>query len=149
MMNFIIPLVLFIAKIRDTLAKANAVSLSAIFTTLTVYSIVVSGLLSMTTIIVDLLIAMTVVITAMFVLALILMNPFTFPAGIALFAVATGILSAIFIPTIIIYVIIQAFMSSVFGKQARPAPETPVGKMKKISFPKIELPKIKLKNPFK
>jgi len=132
LMSIVVPIILFIAKVRDTFAKANAVMLASVYTTLTVYNIIVSGLLSVTTIIVDLLIAMAIVIAGMFVLALILMNPFTFPIGIALFVAANIALNAIFIPTIIIYAIIQVAMVSIFGKQAAKAPSTPKpGKKKK------------------
>jgi hypothetical protein len=132
LMAAVVPLILFVAKLRDTLAKVNAVSMTAIFTTYTVYNTMVSGLLSITSVIVDLLIGMAATITAMFAAALILMNPLTFPAGIALFAVANGLLTAIFIPTVILYGILQAYMSSVFGKKARPAPATPFGNTAKM-----------------
>jgi len=123
--NFIIPIVLFVAKTRDTLAKANAVALSGIFTTLTMYNMIVAGLLSLTTIIVELLIAMTIVLIPLFALATVLMNPFTFPAGAALMAAGLLILTAIFIPAIVIYILIQVCMTALFGDRARPAPRIP------------------------
>jgi hypothetical protein len=126
-----VPLVLMIAKVRDALAKANATLLTTLFTTMTIYSIIVSGLLSVTTIVVDLLIAMAAVITAMFVIAAVLMATPAFPIGVALFAVANTALTVIFIPTVVIYALLQTFMSTVFGKAATPAPFTPKPKKKK------------------
>jgi hypothetical protein len=126
-----IPLVLIIAKVRDAIAKANATLLTTVFTTMSVYSIIVSGLLSVTTIVVDLLIEMAAVITAMFVVALALMMTPAFPVGATLFAVANTALNVIFIPTVVIYALIQTFMSVVFGKAADPAPDIPKGKKKK------------------
>ena len=123
--NFIVPIVLFVAKTRDTLAKANAVTLSGIFTTLTMYSMIISGLLSLTTIIVELLIAMTLILIPLFVLAIVLMNPFTFPVGMALMASGMLILTLIFIPCIVIYILLQVFMTALFGDRARPAPRIP------------------------
>jgi hypothetical protein len=123
--NLIIPIVLFIAKFRDTIAKATAVGLTAIFTTFTVYNILVSGLLNITTVVVELLILMTLVLIPLFALALTLMNPFTFPAGMALMAAGLAILTVIFIPAIVIYIIIQVFMTALFGDRAKPAPRIP------------------------
>lgn len=126
-----IPLVLFVAKLRDTLAKVNATILTGVFTTMTIYDIIVSGLLNVTTIVVDLLLAMAAVITAMFVLGLVLMATPAFPVGVALVAIGMTAVNAIFIPTIVIYVLIQVFMSAVFGKAANPAPPIPSKKKKK------------------
>jgi hypothetical protein len=126
-----VPLVLFVAKLRDTLAKVNATVLASVFSTMTIYYIIVSGLLSVTTIVVDLLIAMAAVIAALFILGIVLMLTPAFPVGIALLAVATTALNAIFIPTVVIYVLLQVFMSSVFGKAARPAPAAPKKSNKK------------------
>jgi hypothetical protein len=124
--DFIVSITLIFTKIRDAMARTSAVIMTGVFTTYTAYNIIVSGLMNVTTIMVELLIIMAAVITGMFILGgLLLSNPFTMGFGIAILVVSTTALSIIFIPTLIIYIIIQVFMSETFGKSAAPAPFPP------------------------
>jgi hypothetical protein len=119
------PMVVMVAKFRDALAKVNATVLTAVYTSLTVYDIIQSGILSVMSIAVDLLIAVVVIIQVMFVLAIVLIMTPAFPIGIALFAVASTAIIAVVIPTIIIYAFLRAFVKEVFYTSARKEPARP------------------------
>ena len=133
--KMVIPLTLTVAKIRDAIARANATILTAVFTSLTVYDMIVSGLLSVLTITVDLLIAMSAVITVMFVVAVVLMVTPAFPIGIAMFTVASTAVIAVVIPTVVIYALLRVFVQETFGKSAVQPPSVPkIPKMPKPPF---------------
>jgi hypothetical protein len=135
--KFIVPLTIMLAKMRDAMARATATLLTSVYTAYIAYSIIVSGLLSINNILLDLLIMLTGAIIAMIVVGIILISlVFTFPIGVALISVAVVTWTVVGIPFIILYVILQTFMSSTFGKAARPAPSGP-------KFPKIKKPKFK------
>ena len=127
-----IPVILIVAKMRDAVAKGTASILAGVYTTYTVYNVMVSGLLNVSTIMLDLLIGLSASILAMFAVAMVLMNPITFPIGLGLYFVANASLVGVLVPTIVIYALLQAFMSATFGKSAKPAPSIPkIPKMKK------------------
>jgi hypothetical protein len=138
------PLVVTVAKFRDALAKVNATVLTAVYTSLTVYDIIQSGILNVLTITVDLLISIVAVIEVMFVVAIVLIMTPAFPIGIALFTVASTAVYAVVIPTIVIYALLHAFVKEVFGQKAANVPGRPkVPKMPKPPFQNI------VKNVFK
>jgi hypothetical protein len=127
-----VPMTLTVAKIRDALAKVNATVMTAVFTTLTVYEMIVSGVLSILTITVNLLLAVVSVIVVMFVIAMVLMVTPAFPIGIAMFSVASTAVIAVVIPTVIIYALLRIFVQETFGKTAVQPPSVPrVPKKKK------------------
>jgi hypothetical protein len=138
------PMVVMVAKFRDALAKVNATVLTAVYTSLTVYDIIQSGMLNVLTITVDMLMSIIAVVEVMFVVAIVLIMTPAFPIGIALFAVASTTVWAVIIPTIIIYALLRAFVKEVFGQKAANTPGRPkVPKMPKRPFQNI------VKNVFK
>jgi len=130
MADFLVPVILMVGKMRDAMARGSATILTSVYTTYTVYSIIVSGLLNVTTIMLDLLIALAAALVAMLAVGVALLNPFTFPIGMAMLIVADVLLHVVLIPAIVIYTLLQMFMSATFGKSASPAPSAP--KMPKI-----------------
>ena len=124
--DFIIALTITFAKIRDAMARSSATILTGVYTTYTVYNIIVSGLMNITTIMVELLIIFAGAITGLFIIGYILCtNPLTFYIGITLIVVSVMSLQLVFLPTLIIYILIQIFMSATFGKSAEQAPFAP------------------------
>ena len=129
--KMVIPITLMIAKIRDALARVNATVMTAVFTTLTVYEMVISGVLSILTIMVNLLLAVVAVIVVMFVVSMVLMVTPAFPLGVAMFSVASVAVIAVIIPTVIIYVLLRVFVQETFGKSAAESPAVPRAKRKR------------------
>ena len=119
------PMVVIVAKMRDALAKVNATILTAVYTSLTVYDIIQSGILNVLSITIDLLIAIVLIIQAMFILAIILCFTPAFPIGIAMFSVAAVAIIAVVIPAIIIYALLRAFVKEVFYKSVKKEPNRP------------------------
>jgi hypothetical protein len=147
---FLVPIILMMGKMRDAMARGTATILTSVYTTYTVYSIIVSGLLNVNTIMLDLLIGLVAAIIAMIIVGMILLNPFTFPIGIALIVVANVLILGVLVPTIVIYALLQSFMTATFGKSANPAPPVPkmpkLPKMQKTKFTKIFSGKSKSKS---
>ena len=124
--DFIIALTITFAKIRDAMARSSATILTGVYTTYTVYNIIVSGLMNITTIMVELLIIFAGAITGLFIIGYILCtNPLTFYIGLTLIVVSVMSLQLVFLPTLIIYILIQIFMSATFGKSAEQPPFAP------------------------
>ena len=128
--DFLVPVILMVGKMRDAMARGSATILTSVYTTYTVYNIIVSGLLNVSTIMLDLLIALAAALVAMLAVGVALLNPITFPVGMAMLIVADVLLHVLLIPTIVIYTLLQIFMSATFGKSANPAPVAP--KMPKV-----------------
>ena len=121
--NFLVPIIIIIVKMRDAMARSSASVSAAIYTTLTIYKTIISGLMNLMNILLTLLIALSILIAAMFVTAAVLTALIvTAPAGIALNVVASLLLILLFTPTLIMYIILQVFMADALGA---PAPKAP------------------------
>jgi hypothetical protein len=110
---------------RDALSRITAIALSSVFLTMTVYHTTVSGLINIMNILCDLLIGLISVIVAMILVAFVLLMTPAFPVGITMFATGTAVMTAILVPTIVLYVLMQTFTSSVMNASGDPAPSIP------------------------
>jgi hypothetical protein len=120
---FIIPITLAMTKMRDIMARSSAIMLTSLYTTLTLYNIMVSGLLNIANIVLNILIIISATIAGMLAAgALLCAFVITAPVGVPLIAVATLLLLVVFTPTLVIYILLQTFMVDVFGAKARPSP---------------------------
>ena len=122
---FIVPLVEITIHVRDALSRITAIALTSVFVTVTVYKTTVSGLINVMNILCDLLIALISVIVAMILVAFILLMTPAFPVGITMFATGTAVMTAILVPTVILYVLMQTFTSSIMNERGRSAPSIP------------------------
>jgi ABC-type multidrug transport system fused ATPase/permease subunit len=125
--DFIVAITMIIVKVRDAMARTSATILTGVLTTYTVYNIIVSGLMNITTIVLELLISFVIAIAGLFLLGSIFcMTPFTFYIGLGLYVIAIVAINLLFWPTLWIYILIQVFMTAMFGKAADPNPTLPV-----------------------
>ena len=132
-LKLMIPLIEIITKVRDALAKINGIVTSALFTSMTMYDIVVSGILNFMHIVNVMMIALGVTILAMLIFAalMIAFGPFTITIGIATMAAATAVIVGIIIPVITIYIIMLVFVLEISHVVAENAPSVPSVKKKK------------------
>jgi hypothetical protein len=129
--KMLIPVTLFILKVRDTLAKTSGVLLTMLYTVFTIYNIILSGLVNVLQIISDLMLALIIIIVALMVLALVLMLTPAFPAGIAMFATSSILITVIVIPIIVLYVMLHAFASDALHVSAPKPPKAPEKKRRR------------------
>lgn len=125
LLYFIIPLVEMVVHMRDALSKITAIALTSVFVTMTVYNTAVSGLINVMNILCDLLIALISVIVAMILVAFVLLMTPAFPVGITMFATGTAVMTAILVPTVILYVLMQTFTSSIMNESGNRTPSIP------------------------
>jgi hypothetical protein len=125
-----IPIYLIVLRLRDALAKMNGIMLVSLFTTMTIYNIMVSGMVNVMNIVYDLLIAVIVVIAALLVLAITLIPTPAFIEGIALFATATVALKII-VPIVGMYAVLRTFILQTFNASTSNTPKVPTAKKKK------------------
>jgi hypothetical protein len=115
--NLVGALSVNVVKIRDSLAKVNGVLVASLFTSMTIYKVVVSGLVNVMVIITDLLIATISIILLMFYLGyfyIITPNPYSFELGVAIIAIAVS-LTLVVIPIIVFYALLKPFMAQVLN----------------------------------
>lgn len=124
--NFIVSITMIFVKVREAMARTSATIMTSVSTIYTVYNILVSGLMNVTSIIVELLIIFALAITGVFIVgALLSTNPLTMVVGLPLIVLGTIAVTLLFIPTLIIYILIQVFMIETFGLQTLAAPFPP------------------------
>lgn len=146
--DIMVPIMAILYRARDNLAKMNATFVTSLFTAMVVYKITVSGIINVMSIIMNLMLALIGVIGGMFILALILLfNPFTFVGGIVLMATTVVLIAVILVPAVIVYTMMHTFMAKTFGLSTPTSPKIPTKPKAppkpKISFPKINFPKLK------
>ena len=132
-LGFVVPILEIVSKLRDALAKTNAIIVSALFTSMTLYDIVVSGILNVMHILNVIMIALGVTILAMLIFAalMIAFGPFTIAIGMTTFIAATSVIVCIIIPVITIYTIMLVFILEISHVVAENAPSVPSTKKKK------------------
>ena len=123
--DILVPIIVMGIKMRDTMAKANGVMVTTMFTAMTVYNVMISGMLNVMGILLGLLLALIGIVIGMFVLGGVLMATPVFPLGIALFAAANIITLAIVIPAVVIYILLHVFMMDTFTASSDGAPGIP------------------------
>lgn len=123
----VIPIYLIVLRLRDALAKMNGIMLVALFTTMTIYNIMVSGLINVMNIVYDLLVAVIVVISGLLVLAITLIPTPAFIEGIAAFAIATTALKII-VPIVGMYAALRTFIIQTFSVSTSNTPNVPTAK---------------------
>lgn len=129
--KMLIPIILFMLKIRDTFAKTNGVLITILYSVFTIYNIILSGLINVLQIISDLMLALIIIILAIMVIALVLlMTPF-FPAGMVLFATASVLVAGIVVPIVVLYALLHAFGSETLHISSPGPPKIPSIKKKK------------------
>lgn len=126
----VIPIYLIVLRLRDALAKMNGIMLVSLFTSMTIYNIMVSGLINVMNIVYDLLIAVIVVIAALLVLAITLIPTPAFVEGLAVFAIATMALKVI-VPIVGMYAVLRTFILQTFNVSTSNTPNVPTAKKKK------------------
>lgn len=131
LMYFIIPLIEMVIHVRDALSKINGIAISSLYITMSVYSITISGVINVMNILADLLIALISVIVALMTLAFVLLVTPAFPVGITMYATSTAVLVSILIPTIVLYVLMHTFATSVMDEKATDPPSAPAVKKRK------------------
>lgn len=125
----VIPIYLMVLDLRDVMAKANAIMLVTVFFYMTIYNIMVSGLINVMNIIYDLLIAVIVIITSLLVIAVYLIPTPLFIEGIAAFTLATIALKII-IPITVMYSLMRVFILQQFNSSTKNTPDVPIAKKK-------------------
>jgi hypothetical protein len=119
--NTIVYLTVFITKIRDVMARASAMMLTAVYTTFTVYNLIVSGLLNILNIILTILMVQLIIIAGLTIVgAALIAFPVTMVAGAVMLGLAFMIYKVVFTPLLIMYVIMAVFMTETFGAKATP-----------------------------
>jgi hypothetical protein len=130
MQKMVIPVMLFLLKIRDTLAKTSGTLMAMLYTVFTIYNIILSGLINVLQIVSDLLLAVIIILVAIMAAALILMLTPAFPVGIGMFAGVSVLVTAMVIPIIVMYAMVKAFGTTLKVS----SPKTPTA-------PKVKKPK--------
>jgi len=130
-LNFIIPLMEITIHVRDTLAKTNAVILTMLYTTMNIYNTTISGVINVVNVLNDVLVGIISAMLAVIALAIVLMVTPAFPAGIALYAGGIVTMTAIVIPTLVIYILMETFAKDIMHETTKKAPKTPKIKKKK------------------
>ena len=139
--NVIVPITIQIMKIRDTMAKANATMVTALYTSMIVYNTMVSGVLNVLNILFNLLIILISALVAMFLVGAILVPTPLFPIGFGIIGVAQLSVLLLVVPTIALYIIMHQFITKTFQTKAPLAPGIPV--LKKPKAPKFNFKKLK------
>ena len=124
--DFLVPLILIITNIRDTIAKVSASIATVIHTALTIKYIIQSGLLNVVNIILDMLIILSGIIIAMYAAGIVMCALMvTIAPGLVMIGIATVLMLVIFLPILIIYVLLAMFMNDVFGSGSVRMPPIP------------------------
>jgi hypothetical protein len=124
--DVLVPITVFLVRMRDSMAKMNAIMVTTLFTSMVVYKITVSGMLNIMIIMMNLMLVLIGVLVGMFLLALILLiNPFTTIAGIILTAATFVIIVGLLIPAIVLYSMLHTFLMNTFGIGTASPPRAP------------------------
>jgi hypothetical protein len=123
--NVVVPVMLQVLKFRDTLAKANAAMVTTLYTSMTIYSVMVSGVLNVMNILFSLLTILIAALIAMFLVGAILIPTPLFPVGFGIVGVAQLAVLLLVVPAIAIYVIMHQFINQMFRTNTSLAPGIP------------------------
>jgi hypothetical protein len=97
--NFIIPVIEIVVKMRDMLGKMNGVITTALFTILNIYNLTVSGLVNIINILIGLMVSLIVVLMALMAAAILMYAiPFGFPVAVILQSAALIVILGILTP---------------------------------------------------
>jgi len=132
----VVPITVQLLKIRDTMAKANATMVTAFYTSMIVFTTMVSGVLNTMNIVYNLLIILITALVAMFLVGTVLIVTPLFPIGFVIVGVAQLSVLLLVIPAIAIYVILHQFVNKTFQTNTPLAPGIPV--MKRPSRPRLK-----------
>ena len=134
--NVVIPILVQIIKIRDTMAKANATMVTTLYTSMIIYNTMVSGVLNTLNIVFNLLLILIAALIAMFLVGVILIPTPIFPVGFIIVGVAHIAVLVLVIPSIVIYVLLHQFITNTFNTKAPLAPGIP--EMKRPKRPRLK-----------
>jgi hypothetical protein len=124
--NFIIPVVEIIVKMRDMLGKMNGIITTALFTIMNIYNLTVSGLVNIINILIGLLIALiATLLAAMAAATLLFLVPGGVAAATALQASALVVILGILTPVLIICVIMHHATDDIFNATSETPPDNP------------------------
>jgi len=124
--DVLVPITVFLVRLRDSMAKMNAIMVTTLFTSMVIYKITVSGMINVMMIIMNLMLVLIGILIGMFLLATILLvNPFTTIAGIILTVATFVIIIAVLIPAIVLYSMLHTFLINTFGSSTRDPPSAP------------------------
>jgi len=124
--DVLVPITIFLVRMRDNMAKMNAIMVTSLFTSMVVYKITVSGMLNVMIIMMNLMLVLIGVLVGMFLLAMILLiNPFTTIAGIILTVATFVIIIGLLIPAIVLYSMLHSFLINTFGVATSSPPRAP------------------------
>ncbi len=129
--NLMVDVSGFVVKLRDSLAKINAIMVTTLFTSMTIYNIMVSGLVNVMNIITDLLIAFIAVVILLYILAYIFLgNILMFPLGLAALLTANTAVKII-IPVLMVYNLLKPFMLQILKAVTPESQQAPNSNKKK------------------
>ena len=127
--KLVVPIYQMVLYLRDALAKMNAVMLVTAYTYMTVYNVMVSGMINVMNVIFDLLIAVIVIIIVLLAIAVSLIPTPLFIPGLAAFSIATIALKVI-IPIVVMYSLMRTFILQQFKASTKDTPDVPKAKKK-------------------
>ena len=124
--NFIIPVIEIVVKMRDMLGKINGIVTTALFTILNIYNLTASGVVNIINILIGLIVGLIVILLAMMAAAILLYAiPFGFPIAAILQAAAFVVILGILYPTLIICVIMHFALGDIFKAGSESPPRNP------------------------
>ena len=124
--NFIIPVIEIVVKMRDMLGKINGIVTTALFTILNIYNLTASGVVNIINILIGLIVGLIVILLAMMAAAILLYAiPFGFPIAAILQAAAFVVILGILTPTLIICVIMHYALGDIFKAGSESPPRNP------------------------
>jgi hypothetical protein len=126
----VIPLMVMMIHIRDMLAKMNGIMVTALYSMMNIYNIIVSGVLNIMVVLDNILIITIAIMLALLVLAFALIPTPAFSVGFALYASGMTIMASFVIPVIVLYTIMETFTKSIFKTLSPKAPKKPSVKKK-------------------
>ena len=130
-LNFLIPIIEMIIHMRDALGKVNGILITALYTTMNIYNITVSGIINIMNILIDLMIVLIAVLVGMIIFAFALIPTPAFIVGLATYISATVIILGLVLPTIVICTLMHNMVTDMFDESSSNAPSAPKVKKKK------------------
>jgi hypothetical protein len=130
-LNFLIPIIEMIVHMRDALGKVNGILITALYTTMNIYNITVSGIINIMNILIDLMIVLIAVLIGMIIFAFALIPTPAFIVGLATYVSATVIILGLVLPTIVICTLMHNMVTDMFDESSSNAPSAPKVKKKK------------------
>ena len=128
--RFIIPLVEMLVHMQDMLGKINGVLITALYTSMNIYNLTVSGIINIMTILINIIISFIVIFTAMMIVAIALIPTPAFAAGLAIYSSAVVMLLGVILPPIVLCILMHNIMSDIFKEGSPNPPKKPTVKKK-------------------